>query len=55
MIFVILGIAIALACFRMGIIIGRLEIQEEFNNIRQEMGLDSSDEEWQKLFYGDDN
>ena len=55
MIFVILGVAIALLCYRMGIMIGQRIEQERFDFIRQEMGLDSSDEEWQKLFYGDDN
>ena len=50
MIFVILGIAIALACYRMGIMIGRRMEQERFDFIRQEMGLDSSQDAWSKLF-----
>lgn len=50
MIFVILGVAIALACYRMGIIIGRWEMQEEFDKMRSEMSLDSSQDAWSKLF-----
>ena len=54
MIIVILGVAIALLCYRMGIMIGKRMEQERFDNMRQEMGLDSSEDEWHKLFYGDD-
>ncbi|WP_303838624.1 hypothetical protein [Ruminococcus flavefaciens] len=50
MIFVILGIAIALACYRMGIMIGRRQEQERFDFMRQEMSLDSSQDAWDKLF-----
>ena len=49
MIFVITGVAIALACYRMGIIIGRWEMQEEFDKVRDQMGLESTDEIWTKL------
>ena len=55
MIFVVLGVAIALACYRMGIYIGRRMEQERFDFIRQEMGLNSSEDEWDKLFGGDNN
>ena len=44
MIFIVLGIAIALLCYRMGIIIGRLEMQEEFNKVRDELSLEKADE-----------
>ena len=44
MIFIILGVAIALACYRMGIIIGRYEMQEEFDKVREELSLEKSDE-----------
>lgn len=50
MIFVVLGIAIALACYRMGIMIGRRMEQERFDFMRQEMGLESSQDAWDKLF-----
>ena len=50
MIYIVLGIAIALACYRMGIIIGRWEMQEEFDKMRSEMELDSSEEAWNELF-----
>lgn len=50
MIFVLLGVAIALGCYRMGIYIGRRMEQERFDYIRQEMGLDSSEDAWSKLF-----
>lgn len=50
MIFVILGVAIALLCYRMGIMIGRRQEQERFDFIRQEMSLDSSQDAWSKLF-----
>ena len=39
MIFVILGVAIALLCYRMGIYIGRRMAEQEFEYMRQEMGL----------------
>lgn len=54
MIFIILGVAIALLCYRMGILIGQRIEQERMDYIRQEMGLDSSEDEWSKLFNGDD-
>ena len=50
MIFVILGVAIAMLCYRMGIMIGRRQEQERFDFMRQEMGLDSSDDAWKELF-----
>ena len=50
MIFVLLGIAIALLCYRMGIMIGRRMEQERFDFMRQEMSLDSSQDAWDKLF-----
>ena len=50
MIFVVLGIAIALLCYRMGIMIGRRMEQERFDFMRQEMSLDSSQDAWDKLF-----
>lgn len=50
MIFVILGVAIALLCYRMGIMIGRRQEQERFDFMRQEMSLDSSQDAWSKLF-----
>lgn len=55
MIFVVLGVAIALACYRMGIYIGRRMEQERFDFIRQEMGLNSSEDEWDKLFGGEND
>ena len=54
MIIIVLGIAIALFCYRMGILIGRAEAEEEFNKIRKSMGLDEKDEALNKLYYGDD-
>lgn len=54
LIFIILGIAIALACYRMGIIIGRWSMLEEFNKIRSEMELDNVQDEWDELFKGSD-
>lgn len=53
MIFVVLGIAIALACYRMGIMIGRRMEQERFDFMRQEMGLESSQDAWDELFIRD--
>ena len=50
MIFVVLGIAIALLCYRMGIMIGRRMEQERFDFMRQEMSLDSSQGAWDELF-----
>jgi len=49
-IFVVLGVAIALLCYRMGILIGRRQEQERFDFMRQEMSLDSAQDEWDKLF-----
>lgn len=50
MIIVIAAIIIALACYRMGIMIGRRQEQERFDFMRQEMSLDSSQDAWDKLF-----
>ena len=50
MIFVVLGIAIALLCYRMGIMIGQRMEQERFDFMRQEMGLESSQDAWDELF-----
>ena len=50
MLFIVLGIAIALACYRMGIYIGRRMEQERFDFMRSEMSLDSSQDAWDKLF-----
>lgn len=55
MIIVILSVASALLIYRMGMIIGKKQAEEEFDKIRQEMGLDEKDEAWHKLFYGDDD
>ena len=54
MIFIILGVCIALACYRMGIAIGKAIAYEEFDKIRKEMDMDTTDEVWNKLWYGDD-
>ena len=50
MIFVVLGIAISLVCYRMGIMIGRRQEQERFDFMRQEMELESSQDAWDELF-----
>ena len=54
MIFIILGVCIALACYRMGIIIGKAIAYDEFNQIRKELDMDTTDEVWNRLWYGDD-
>ena len=53
MIFIVTGVFIALACYRMGFIIGKWAAKEEFDKIRQEMEMDTSDEVWNKLWHGD--
>lgn len=54
MIFIILGVCIALACYRMGIAIGKAIAYDEFNQIRKELDMDTTDEVWNRLWYGDD-
>lgn len=50
MLFFTLGVAIALFILRMGVWLGRAQAEQEFNFMREEMGLNSAQDEWDKLF-----
>lgn len=54
MLIVVLGAAIGLFNYRMGVLIGRKQAEEEIENLRKQSGLDSIDDEWNLLFYGDE-
>ena len=54
MIIIVLGAFCGLACYRMGIAIGKAIAYDEFNQIRKELDMDTTDEVWNRLWYGDD-
>lgn len=54
MLIVVLGAAIGLFNYRMGVLIGRKQAEEEIENLRKQSGLDSIDDAWNLLFYGDE-
>lgn len=54
MLIVILGAATGLFIYRMGVLIGRKQAEEEIENLRKQSGLDSIDDAWNLLFYGDE-
>ena len=54
MLIVILGAATGVFIYRMGVIIGRAQAQEDIEKLRKQMSLDSIDEAWNLLYYGDE-
>ena len=54
MLIVILGAAIGLFNYRMGVLIGRKQAEDEINQLRYKLDLDKKDDVWDLLFNGDD-
>lgn len=54
MLYLIFGVCSGLFIYRMGILIGRKQAEEEIENLRKQSGLDSIDDAWNLLFYGDE-
>lgn len=54
MLLVVLGAASGLFIYRMGIFIGRKQAEDEVETIRKKMDLDSINDAWNLLFYGDE-
>ena len=50
MIVILLCSACALACYRMGYIIGKMAAQEEFDEIRNKISLETKGDLWDELF-----
>lgn len=53
MLYFIFGACSGLFIYRMGILIGRKQAEEEFDEIRKQMDLDTERDAWNFLYYGD--
>lgn len=52
LLFAIIGAAFGLGCYIVGIIVGRLQAEDDFKKKREEMGLDVEPDDWDKLYNG---
>ncbi|MBR4934205.1 MAG: hypothetical protein IKZ03_07080 [Clostridia bacterium] len=52
LLFAIIGAVFGLGCYILGIIVGRLQAEDDFIKKRKEMGLDEEPDDWDKLFKG---
>ena len=52
LLFAIIGAAFGLSCYIAGIIVGRLQAEDDIKKKREEMGLDAEPDDWDKLYNG---
>ena len=52
LLFAVIGAAFGLSCYIAGIIVGRLQAEDDIKKKREEMGLDVEPDDWDKLYNG---
>ena len=52
LLFAAIGAVFGLGCYIVGIIVGRLQAEEELKKKREEMGLDIEPDDWDKFYNG---